>query len=146
MSLEFITFVETLGDDGYWHETSKDTGFLAGYCSDYDGYITDELFIGLSNIRDGYFSKMFKRKPLTDLSMTVTYKLDMLSCLGNNSMYYLMLSEINQFDWNREIYASHLTVSTTFYDVAPDFLLYYVTALNSLGPPDKVRLIIFKKG
>ena len=147
MSLEFVTFVETKDVDGYWREvTPVNNGFVSGYRADFDGYITEELFIGLSNIRDGYFSNMFKRPLPDDLSYTVRYKIDMLSSLGSYKTYYLSLEEINQFNWNKEIFASSLTVSTTFYDVAPDFLLYYVTTLNSLGPPDSVRIVVFKKG
>ena len=150
MSLDFRIFVEVQQTDGYgitsWSEVNSTTGFLDGYCPDYDGYLTEELFIGLSTIKDGYFSRLFKKNLPVDLSRTVRYKIEMLSYLGSNKTYCLTLEEINAFDWSRKIYDSWLTNETTFYDVATDFLLYYVTALNSLGLPDKVRLIVFKKG
>lgn len=151
MSLEFITFVEILQTDGYgnhyWKEENTTAGFLDGYCPNFDGYITEELFIGLSAIRDGYYSQMFRRKSPNDLSETVKYKIDMLSYLGAYKVYYLTLEEINAFDWTRQIYASFITTPTTFYDVASDFILYYVSSLSNFNvEPNKIRLIIFKKG
>jgi hypothetical protein len=148
--LEFRVFVECQQNDGYgnsfWQEVSSETGFLDGYCSAFDGYVTDELFIGLSALRDGYYSNLLKRAMPKNLSTTISYKLEMLSFLGNTSKYYLMLDEINNFNWNRKIYSSELVNATTFADVAPDFVATLLPGLQSLGSPSQVRLIIIKLG
>lgn len=147
MKIEIKTFIEVQDNDGYWREVNAgpDTSFLCSYCDGYDGYINPELFVGLSNIRDGYFSNLFRRKTPTDLSKTVRYKMSMLDCLGYQTLYHLLASEINMFDWTKVIYGSPFTSSTTFMDVSGDFLSYYLPVLNSLGNPMHVRLVVLKK-
>ena len=146
----FKIFVECQQVDGYgnifWSEVCARGGFLDGYCSQFDGYITEELFVGLSNIRDGYFSPLFKRPLPNDISVSVRYKIDMLSCLGNNKAYCLLLEEIGLFDWTKQVYASFLTVPTTFSELAPDFVNCFIPILQKMGSPNQVRIIILKKG
>jgi len=146
----FKIFVECQQIDGYgntsWTEICTSGGFLDGYCNQFDGYITEELFVGLSNIKDGYFAPLFKRPLPTDISISVRYKIDMLSCLGDNKLYCLFLEEINQFDWTKQVYASFLTVTTMFAELAPDFVNCFIPILQSLGPSDQIRIIILKKG
>jgi hypothetical protein len=144
--MQFRIFVEVQNADGYWTEANTTNGFLDGYCPSFDGYLTEELFIGLNNIYDGYFSKQFKQPLPSNLSNTVRYKLDMLSCLNGNAAYSLGLDMIDQFNWSQNIYASFITTPTTYNDVAPNFLAYIVPSLNALGPSNQVRLIVLKKG
>jgi hypothetical protein len=144
--LEFRSFVEVAtADDGYGHVTWKEiclqSGFIDGYCKGFDDYITPEFYIGLANIRDGYYSNIFNRRFPTDISGTVRYKLDMLKSSYSIHLYYMYLNEIMAFPWNRTVYGSP---STTFITIATDFHNYYVPSLEALGPPNylNVRLLV----
>lgn len=148
--IDFRTFVEVKITDGYgntsWQEVCMQNGFLDGYCEGFDQFITPEFFIGLSCLRDGYFSQLFTRSFPVDISNKVRYKMDMLKKLGKINMYYFYLSEIQQFDWNEQIYASAITSATRFSDIAPDFIVQYIPSLEALGNPDSVRLFVVKIG
>ena len=159
MVLEFRSFVEVGSVDGYgnvtWTEPPADPtsipdgyGYLDGYSNNYDGYFTDEFYCALATIKDGYYYNLFKRPLPADLSRTVQYKKQVLSKLGVVTNYYLTLTELNAFDWNRQVYASFFTKECTFANVGAGFMNYYLPALQALavttGSADLVRIVVLK--
>jgi hypothetical protein len=142
LKLQIVTFVEVQQDDGYgtWTAAIHDSGFLDGYCADYDGFITSDLFASLSALNDGYYSEAFRRPLPMDLSSELIYKFNMLRSLGPQIFYWLTLAEIKAFNWDNVIKGS----VTTFREVAVDFLETYVPAMEALGPDDKVRFYMLK--
>jgi hypothetical protein len=67
-----------------------------------------------------------------------------LSSTNTQSIYWFKLSELLSFPWTMTVPGSAVLGGVIYQQIGQNFINYYITSLQALGDPNKVRMLVIR--